>query len=134
MSSSKRIDRRSFAAQLTLGVGGITAASLSPIGQVVTAEDKSASIKAEPETAPLEKRPGEKPPTAELPSAEVLLLAYLTRRYPSEHFDEAALAGIFRDVRGDVARGRLLGSYKLKNSDEPAFTFSAFRSSHVPQP
>jgi hypothetical protein len=59
---------------------------------------------------------------------EVLLLTYLERRYPSEHFDDQAMRGIFGDLRGDVARGRILSEFPLKNSDEPAFVFRAYRS------
>ncbi len=70
---------------------------------------------------------------AELPPAEVVLLTYLTRRHPSDHFDEASLPGIFRDIRGDVARGKQLSEFPLKNSDEPAFVFAAYRKNEVPE-
>ena len=50
------------------------------------------------------------------------------RRYPSDHFDDKAVRGIFGDLRGDVARGRVLSEFPLKNSDEPAFVFQAYRS------
>ena len=50
------------------------------------------------------------------------------QRYPSEHFGEAAIQGIFRDLRGDLARGRILSEFPLENSDEPCFEFRAFRA------
>ena len=83
------------------------------------------------ETPPVEQKGEEKkePPAPAVapPSEEVLLLTVLTQRYPSEHFDEAALQGIYRDIRGDLARGRILSEFALKNSDEPAFVFRAHR-------
>ena len=61
------------------------------------------------------------------PPMEALLLTFLLRRYPSEHFDDQALRGIFGDLRADAARGRILSEFPLKNSDEPAFVFKAYR-------
>lgn len=116
MESPDRIDRRHFAAQLALGAGGLTAA-MTPLAAISAAEDQ-----------PAEKQPDEAAAAPELPSAEVLLLTYLTRRHPSDHFDEAAIQGIFRDIRGDIARGKQLGEFPLKNSDEPAFVFAAYGS------
>ena len=116
MESPDRIDRRHFAAQLALGAGGLTAA-MTPLAAISAAEDQ-----------PAEKQPDEAAAAPELPSAEVLLLTYLTRRHPSDHFDEAAIQGIFRDIRGDIARGKQLGEFPLKNSDELAFVFAAYGS------
>ena len=116
MESPDRIDRRHFAAQLALGAGGLTAA-MTPLAAISAAEDQ-----------PAEKQPDDAAAAPELPSAEVLLLTYLTRRHPSDHFDEAAIQGIFRDIRGDIARGKQLGEFPLKNSDEPAFVFAAYGS------
>jgi hypothetical protein len=55
-----------------------------------------------------------------------MLLTYLVRQYPSDRYDETTLQGIFRDIRGDVARSRQLSSTSLKNGDEPSFIFKAF--------
>lgn len=68
----------------------------------------------------------------EAPPPEVLLLTYLVRRYPNDHLDEAAIQGIFRDIRGDLARGRALAEFPLKNSDEPAFVYSVYRTATPP--
>ncbi|MBC8113249.1 MAG: hypothetical protein H7062_02635 [Candidatus Saccharimonas sp.] len=127
MSKSDRIDRRHFAAQLALGAGALTAA-VSPLASTIAAEDKPTTDKSEKTDKPAEKKADEAAAAPELPSAEVLLLTYLTRRHPSDRYDEAAIQGIFRDVRGDVARGRQLSEFPLKNSDEPAFVFATYRS------
>jgi len=127
MSKSDRIDRRHFAAQLALGAGALTAA-VSPLTSASAGEDKPAASKTEKGDKPAEKPPNEAAAAPELPPAEVILLTYLTRRHPSDHYDEAALQGIFRDIRGDVARGKQLSEFPLKNADEPAFVFAAYRN------
>ena len=121
MLSPDLIDRRHFATQLAVGASALTAA-MTPLAAVSAAEDQ-----------PAEKQPDEPAAVAELPPAEVVLLTYLTRRHPSDHFDEATLPGIFRDIRGDVARGKQLSEFPLKNSDEPAFVFAAYRKNEVPE-
>ena len=131
MASPDRIDRRHFAAQLALGAGALTAA-VSPLASASAAEDKPAAEKTEKSDKPTEKPSDEAAATPELPPAEVILLTYLTRRHPSDHYDEATLPGIFRDIRGDVARGRQLSEYPLTNADEPAFVFAAYRKDEVP--
>jgi len=66
----------------------------------------------------------------------VLVLARITEEFPSDHYDDAAMEGILSDIRGDLARGRELSKFALKNSDEPAFIFPGdYRSRiHRPQP
>ena len=127
MSKSDRIDRRHFAAQLALGAGALTAVA-SPLASASAAEDKPATDKIEKSDKPAEKQPDEAVAAPELPPAEVILLTYLTRRHPSDHYDEAAIQGIYRDIRGDVARGKQLSEFPLKNADEPAFVFAAYRN------
>jgi len=75
------------------------------------------------------------PPAPPLPSQESLLLNCLQQRYPSlqpripsEPNHDEALQGILRDLRGDLARSRMLSQIPLKNSDEPSFVFRAYRS------
>lgn len=117
-----RIGRREFSRQIAAGaglLGGIATVSTS-VASPRTAEDPPVPKKGDD---PKSDAP-EPPP----PPAEVLLLNYLIRKYPSDKFDDQALQGIFRDIRGDVARGKALASFPLKNSDEPVFTFRAYRS------
>ncbi len=128
MPIPERMDRRHFASQLALGATGL-AAVITPCSGSASAEDKPAD--KQPDGKPMangEKKPVEAEAQPELPSAEVLLLTYLARRYPSDHFDEEALQGIYRDIRGDQARGQQLSEFALKNSDEPAFVFAAFHN------
>ena len=127
MESLDRIDRRHFAAQLALGASGLTAA-MTPLAAIGAAEDKPAQIKNENADKPAEKQSDEAAAAPELPPAEVILLTYLTRRHPSDHYDEAAIQRIFRDIRGDIARGKQLSEFPLTNADEPAFVFAAYRS------
>ena len=126
MPLPNRIDRRHFAAQFAVGASALTAA-MTPLAVTSAAEDKPVAEKNEKGDKPAETKPDEAAVPPELPSAEVLLLTYLTRRHPSDHFNEATLPGIYRDIRGDVARGRQLSEYPLTNADEPAFVFAAFR-------
>jgi len=128
MSSPNRIDRRHFAAQLAVRASALTAA-MAPLAATSAAENKPVADKNEKGDKPAEKKPDEGTAPPELPSAEVILLTYLTRRHPSDHYDEAAVQGIFRDIRGDVARGKQLSEFPLKNSDEPASVFTAYRKS-----
>lgn len=127
MCSSDRIDRRHFTAQLALGAGALTAVVI-PFASAIAVEDKPTANKAEKDEKPAEKQPDAVATTHELPPADVILLTYLTRRYPSDHYDEAAIQGIYRDIRGDIARGKQLSEFPLKNSDEPAFVFAAYRN------
>ena len=116
-----RMLRRDFTRQFILGAG------LSAV-TVPTAWAASSDV---PPVPKLPEVPA--PGAAEAPPpTEVLLLTYLVRRYPNDHLDEAAIQGIFRDIRGDVARGRVLAEFPLKNSDEPAFVSSAYRASAPP--
>ncbi len=111
MPNEHRIDRRRFAESLVVSSGAITAMIGSSLS--LNAEDKS---------------PVEAKDTPSRPSEEVLLLTCLMQRYPSDHFDEAAIQGIFRDLRGDLARGKILSEFPLENSDEPCFEFRAYRN------
>ena len=126
MPSPDRIDRRHFATQLALGASGLGVA-MAPLHAAIAAEDQPAPNKTEKPDKPADKKPDEAAAVPESPSAEVLLLTYLTRRHPSDHYDEESLQGIFRDIRGDVARGKLLSDFPLTNSDEPSFVFTVYR-------
>lgn len=118
------IDRRQFVENF---IAATSAGALLLISsQPVAADDKVAEDKAVPEVpaepAPEPPAPAQKP---DYPAEEVLLLTCLVQRYPSKHFDDSALQGIYRDLRADVARSRILSEFPLKNSDSPGFVFSA---------
>lgn len=116
-----RIGRREFG-RWAVASGIATGLSVAPVGLSATlgAEDTPTPKKADD---PKSGAP-EPPP----PPPEVLLLTYLLRTYPNDHFDEQSVQGVFRDIRGDVTRGKSLAQFSLKNSDEPVFTFQAYRS------
>lgn len=116
MTDSPRLDRRRFVERLAAGSG----AAFLAAGLTTAAEDQKPQAK--PDAKPADAL---EPPVA--PSQEILLLNCLMQRYPSEHYDEAALQGIFGDIRGDLARSGILSAFPLKNSDEPSFVFRAYR-------
>lgn len=118
MKEDDLVDRRQFAQRLVLGTGLTVGATAIP------------ALTAEPPLAvpPAPKLPVDVGGDTPAPPPEILLLSYLVRTCPSEHFDEPTVAGIFRDIRSDVARGQLLAQFPLTNADEPAFVFTPYRS------
>lgn len=124
MSIDPSMDRRQFASGLAFGSTALVASTLTGL-QAAIADDRPAEKRRE--DSDVEPPPEEPREPVVRPTEEALLLTCLTQRYPSEHFDEEALQGIYRDLRGDVARGRILSEFPLKNSDEPAFAFRAYR-------
>ena len=120
MSTSPRIDRRQFAENLVTATGA--GAFIFASATLASPEDKAQEDKPVPD-APAEPEPPKAAQEPAYPSEEVLLLTCLIQRYPSKHFDDAALQGIHRDLRGDRARSRILSQFPLKNSDEPGSVF-----------
>ncbi|MDP1797370.1 MAG: hypothetical protein Q8K78_07810 [Planctomycetaceae bacterium] len=101
------VTRRDFAQQLALGLG------------LSTASAPAANAAEEPE----KKDPPPRPPTL----AE-LILTGIVQQYPSEHYSDDVIEGLFSDIRSDLARGRELSKFPLQNGDEPAFVFAVYRS------
>ena len=125
MPDDDRMDRRTFGGYLA-ATSTAAAATVLSLPLVGVANDKQAD--AEQQDKPNgEANPDSKPVLPAAPSQELLMLTYLTHRYPSKNFDDAALEGIVRDIRGDLARGRILSEFPLQNSDEPSFAFRAYR-------
>jgi hypothetical protein len=109
-----RIDRRQF----TQGL--LAATAVGSVGLSTTQNghtDDKLTEQAANQAAP------DRPALAD----ELLLLNLIVQRYPSEHYDAEVLRGIYGDLRGDVARGRILSEFPLKNSDEPCFAFRVYR-------
>lgn len=51
----------------------------------------------------------------------------IRRRYPHDQLTPDVLDNIADDVRSDFVRSRILSASPLRNSDEPAFVFAAWR-------
>jgi hypothetical protein len=114
------MDRRKFVGHFVASVG--SAAALAASVPFVTADDEKSPPVSD------EKKPEKNAEPDARPPIELLILTALIQRYPSEHYDEASLKGILNDIRGDIARGRILSSFPLQNSDEPAFAFRPYRA------
>ncbi|MGZ0169568.1 MAG: hypothetical protein ACKVHE_08430 [Planctomycetales bacterium] len=121
--------------EFTLALAGSAALATdqpSAIGQEAadskgkTQPPKSAEKPEPDKDAASEKELNEEP--REPPPEAAYLLGLIMRRYPDERLDETAVAGIIRDIYGDLARSRALSSFPLDNSDEPGFTFNAWRA------
>ncbi len=126
MSDDSRIDRRRFTRQLAAGTSCLTA-GLAAASAVGAETPPAPALPEDPRATRSDKPAPPDPASPESPPPEAMLLTYLVRTYPSDHFDEPTIQGIFRDIRGDLARGQLLAEFPLKNSDEPAFAFLAYR-------
>ncbi len=110
------VSRRDF------GLALVTSATAATLPTGAAAEDKTKLIpmeKAAPTPMPEEPR--------EIPE-HLYLLGAVLRHYPDKRLDEAAITGIMRDIVGDLAKGKVLSNFPLKNSDEPGYVFQAYRS------
>lgn len=126
ISGSSRFDRRQFTKHLATLSGVATTVLLA--GSVAKADDELPT--AGSPAAPAEAKPDRKEDDRERvarPSEELLLLNLIVQRYPSERFDDEAIRGIYGEIRGDLARGRILSQFPLKNSDGPSPAFAAYR-------
>ena len=121
MHDDGRFNRRQFSRQLAMGTGCL-AASLTAIPALGDEVPPPPNLPEDGASAKTPEKPGRQEPPP-----EVLLLTYLVRTYPSDHFDDEAIQGIFRDIRGDLARGEVLSEFPLKNSDEPVSAFRVYR-------
>lgn len=94
-----------------------TTVALTPTSEVI-ADEKPKSAMPVPASQDDEPR--------EIPEP-VYLLGAILKHYPDKRLDEAAITGILKDINGDLARGRVLSNFPLKNSDEPGYVFRAWR-------
>lgn len=132
-TSGVSFTRREFA--LTLASG--TALTVDQASSAMAREVSSDRVPAPPpkpenrtgskrEGSPENKATTGEPP--EPPPEAAYLIGLIMRRYSDERLDETAITGIVRDIYGDLARSRILSSFPLDNSDEPGFTFKAWRA------
>ncbi|MEX0717750.1 MAG: hypothetical protein WD066_14245 [Planctomycetaceae bacterium] len=121
MSRSRAgLDRREFGKRLAAGLAGAPF-----IAEVASARESRPPMATDAARTDAEPPPAPRP---ELPDEAALLLALVRRRYPDPRLDDAALAGIASKIRGHIRNGELLANAGLKNADEPAFVFSAWRA------
>ena len=129
--SKSAVTRREFALALA-GGAALAADQATAVGQEVAPKDAGSNAPFEKKSAGEVGQANEKPTdeveARELPPEAAYILGLIMRRYSDERLDEAAVNGIVRDIYGDLARSRVLSSFPLDNSDEPGFTFSAWRA------
>lgn len=126
------VTRREFTLALAGGAALATDQSMT-LGQDAAPSDdgsKTPSEKKSPSDAgQATKKPADQVEAREPPPEAAYLLGLVMRRYPDDRLDETAVNGIVRDIYGDLTRSRILSSFPLDNSDEPGFTFRAWRAS-----
>jgi hypothetical protein len=115
--STESVNRRDFAKRVALG---------ATVPLTVTLETASVAADQKPQQTE-NLQPGKKPPVKP-PSQADLSLEVIKQRYPDKQLDESVLSAIRNDLRGDIARSKVLSSFPLKNSDEPRFVFAAYRN------
>tara|TARA_R110002072_G_scaffold302615_2_gene486865 strand:- start:8453 stop:8881 length:429 start_codon:yes stop_codon:yes gene_type:complete len=125
------VTRREFT--LALAGGAALAADQSTgIGQDVapqkTAPKSQSAEKSANNTTETSNRPTDEPEAREPPPEAAYLFGLIMRRYTDGRLDEVAVNGIARDIYSDLARSQVLSSFPLDNSDEPGFTFRAWRA------
>jgi len=100
----RALDRRAFL--------HLTAVALASMPVTAAAQTPPPATSAPPVPSPPEHSGGE----------ARLLTEVLRTRYP-DRFSEAQWTSIVGDCDGDLASGRRLRAVKLRNGDEPDFTF-----------
>jgi len=103
-SERRALDRRAFLQ--------LTAAALASMPVTAAAQSPPPAASAPPAPAP----------PAHSGSEARLLAEVLRTRWP-DRFSEAQWTSIVGDFDGDLASGRRLRAVKLRNGDEPDFTF-----------
>lgn len=125
------VTRREFTLALA-GGAALAADQSTAVGQDVAPKDAGSKAPSEKKTAgdtgQAKEKPTDQTEAREHPPEAAYLLGLIMRRYPDERLDEGAVNGIVRDIYGDLARSRALSSFPLDNSDEPEFTFQAWRA------
>jgi len=111
-NASDSVNRRDFARTIAVATAATAATAL-----------ETASANDDP------KKPSKPKDQPEPPPPAALLLETIRQKYPDKRLDsQEVLQGIYSELRGDLARSRRLGSFPLKNSDEPGFIFSAYHA------
>lgn len=109
----RRRSRRSFAK--TLAAAAIAAPALAA----------AASAQKPPATAEPKAPPGPQPQQPPKPSPTAEAYAEVARARFGEHISAEQMDAVKRDLEGNVRTAERLRAFKLENSDEPDFVFSA---------
>ena len=115
--STESVNRRDFAKRVAIGA---TLPLTATLGTATAASDQKPRQAKKPQP--------EKKQLAKPPSQADLLLEVVKQRYPCKRLDDSVLSAIRNDLRGDMARSKVLSRFPLKNSDEPRFVFAAYRN------
>jgi hypothetical protein len=105
----------------TLAAAVIAAPAAASIARAQT-PPKAAEPKAPPNTQPTPAQAPQGPPK---PSPLAEAYAEAARLRFGEHLSAEQLESVKRDLEGNVRTAERLRGFKLKNSDEPDFVFSA---------
>jgi len=131
----KPLDRRTFAASLAATGAALVGCGTAPVPtpvdgaqvDVPKAERKPEPIEpAVPESVKVEheSEPTEMPPLPD--RADELVLELVKLHYP-QRLEGEHLKAIRGEIQRQLARSQVLSAFPLKNSDEPAPVFAAFR-------
>jgi hypothetical protein len=112
-----RTSRRRFTK--TLAAAFVAAPALAVHAQTPPA---AAEPKAPPQPQPTPAQPPQGPPT---PSPLALAYAEVARLRFGERLSAEQFESVKRDLEGNVRTAERLRSFKLRNSDEPDFSFEA---------
>ena len=111
------ISRRQFAARVATAAAA-TAASAHEVTADQSQDAPSPAGNEQPAVATTPREPTDAERIADV----------IRRRYPHDQLTPDVLDNIADDVRSDFVRSRILSASPLRNADEPAFNFAAWRA------
>jgi hypothetical protein len=118
-ADARRASRRGFTKTLAAAVLSAPVIAVSLSAQTPPAKSEP---KAPPNPQPTPAAAQQPPPQ---PSPVAVAYAEIARLRFGEHLNAEQLESVKRDLEGNVRTAERLRTYKLKNSDEPDFTFIA---------
>jgi hypothetical protein len=119
------LTRREFATRVTLGAAAVPLA-VGPVGALASDEAQNSAQSPEKQ-AKAAAEPTQKPAEAKPPTQAELLLDVVRLRYPDERLTDDVLEHIRGDIEADLFRAAAIANCPLRNSDAPAYVFSAYR-------
>lgn len=130
----KPVDRRTFAAALAATGAALAGCGTAPVPAPEVAKVDVPRGERKPEVIePAVPEPGqseEKPEPVEMPPlpdrVDALVLELVKFHYP-QRLEAEHLKAIRGEIQRQLARSQVLSAFPLKNSDEPAPVFAAYR-------